>query len=132
MYHFYVYSTDTPANHTIKFADRGQTVLIANTDNVKIDNVEVQGGYYAAIGIYGSDNVVIDSNTAGYLSANGIEVNDYSGIRTNDITISNNTLDTEFTIDYSGTADETEYHSADGIQVWDCTGGSIHNNYVNS
>ena len=110
--YLYIYSTDNPSNHQIKFTSsaNGQVIYIGNSQNITIENFEIEGGYYAGIGIYGSQNITIRNSDLGYLTGfAGIEI-DKRNLRTSNFLVENCVIDTKFTIDYSG-AKETEYNS---------------------
>lgn len=130
--YLYVYSADSPSNHTIKYTSfpNGQVVYIGYSSNVIVHGLELIGGYYAGIGIYGSQDVTIQNCTLGELTGStGIEIEKTMLARSENFIIENNIIDTKFTIDYSG-ANETEHNSCDGIAVWDGLNGVIRNNFV--
>lgn len=134
--YLYIYSVDSPALHTLEYSDANSAedkVVWNYADYVDYENIEFEGGYSGGLQIRNSSYVTVTNCKAGVMcGGNGFYLYDSGGVIDN-VTINNCILDTEFTLDYSGTIQD-DYDAElrggfDGIRLTGCTDSIIKNNY---
>ena len=110
----YVYSTENPAvNFNLMETNvLYETVIISNQNYIKLQDIEIQGGYVFALAIRGCSHVTVKDCSIGSFSRQGIQIRDNGGISSTYVTIDNCVLDSKFNFSYG-----KDKGIDDGIQI---------------
>ena len=110
----YVYSTENPAENfnLIETNVLYETVIISNRNYLKIQDIEIQGGYVFSLAILGCSNITVKDCRIGSYSRQGIQIRDNLGVSSTYVTIDNCVLDSKFNFSYG-----KDKGIDDGIQI---------------
>ena len=110
----YVYSTENPAvNFNLMETNvLYETVIISNQNYIKLQDIEIQGGYVFALAIRGCSHVTVKDCSIGSFSRQGIQIRNNGGISSTYVTIDNCVLDSKFNFSYG-----KDKGIDDGIQI---------------
>ncbi len=72
--YLYLYSSDSPANHTIEFSAEGHGLIAEDISYVIFENLEIVGGYYFGISIFSCSNLSFKNVTAGEYANFGVYI----------------------------------------------------------
>ena len=137
----YIYSSDSPANHTIEFSTTGTAVYLQNVDNLTLSNIEVIGGFDFGIKAYSCDNLTLRNLTTGKYSKYTINIDAYepqgggTGYKIpENLLIEDCIVDSNWNLDYSNSGRDQEHFQArgayEGIRINIVGSGIIRNNFI--
>ncbi len=129
----YIYSDTKPTGITTNLFT--SPIFIKDQKYIKIENIELEGGYVAGIFLENSSDITITGVTVGDMSKQGIYVKSIDAV-TKNILINNCTIDSKYTLDYSsaGIIDidkedgktTTTRSASEGVMFW----GNVQNSSI--
>jgi len=127
-YDLYIYSTDTPENHTIEYSESSYAFFISGVSYIIFDGLEFRGGSQASAKIKDGSNITFKNCIFGNMANYGI----YIGGNCSDVNITDCIFDAGFTLDYSNTTQNTgdteQRGGADGLKIVGYNRGNISGN----